>query len=69
MRIRKWICRKFGHRFDRIELAVLDVMQNKARNRIDYEGMTVLCKRCKVPFSYTKYMVGLYENPAEMDLV
>ena len=47
----------------------LDIMQNVAINKEDFKGKTINCQRCKVPCSYTKNMVGLYENPAEMDLV
>lgn len=68
-KINKWLCRKFGHKFDIVELTMLDIMQNGAINKADFKGKTINCKRCKVPCSYTKNMVGLYENPAEMDLV
>ena len=67
-KINKWLCRKFGHKFDPIELAVLDIMQNYAINKNDFRGKTILCKRCGMPCCYTN-MVGLYENPDEMDLI
>ena len=62
-KLNKWLCRKFGHTFDCVELATLDIMQNVAINKKDFKGETINCKRCGVPCSYTKGMVGLYENP------
>ena len=68
-KLKKWICRKIGHSFDSAELQVLDIMQNHAINKNDFAGETIICKRCGVPCSYTEGMVGLYENPAEMELI
>lgn len=68
-RFKKWLCRKFGHKFDLVEKTMLDIMQNSAINKEDFRGKTINCKRCRVPCSYTKGMVGLYENKDEMDLV
>lgn len=68
-RIKIWLCRKFGHSFRQVELTALDLMQNYAINKENFKGETILCKRCKTPCSYTKNMVGLYENKAEFDLI
>ena len=68
-KIKNWMCRKLGHKFDSAELMTLDIMQNVAINKNEFKGKTINCKRCGVPCSYTKGVVGLYENPAEMDLV
>ncbi len=67
MKFKKWICKTFGHRFDSIELAMLDIMQNGAINKKDFAGKSIDCKRCDVSCSFTNGVVGLYENPAEMD--
>ena len=67
-KLKRWICRTFGHKFDSVEVMVLDIMQNYAINKNDFKGKTINCQRCGVPCSYTnKGVVGLYENPAEMD--
>lgn len=68
-KIKKWICRKFGHKFDFAEKMTLEIMQKVAINKNDFKGETILCKRCKIPCSYTINMVGLYENKDEFDLV
>jgi hypothetical protein len=68
IKLKKWLCRKFGHKFNHAELMTLDIMQNHAINKHEFRGETINCKRCGVPCSYTE-MVGLYENPDEMDLV
>ncbi len=68
-KLKKWLCRKFGHKFDIVELIMLDIMQNGAINKKDFAGRTINCKRCGVPCSYTDNLVGLYENPAEFDLI
>ena len=68
-KLKRWICRTFGHKFDSVEVMVLDIMQNVAINKSAFKGKTINCQRCKVPCSYTKGMVGLYENSAEMDLI
>lgn len=64
----KKLCKYLGHKFDPMELVLLDIMQNKSENREDFRGKTIICKRCNTPCSYTN-MVGLYENEAEMDLI
>lgn len=67
--LRKKICKWFGHSFDSVELLALDIMQNEALNKEVFKGRTINCKRCKTPCSFTKNMVGLYENEAEFDLI
>lgn len=52
LRIRKWMCRKFGHTFDEIELVMLDIKQNSAINKKEFQSETILCKRCGVPCSF-----------------
>ena len=66
-KLNKWLCRTFGHKFNPVELAVLDIMQNVAINKEQFKGETIKCKRCGIPCSYTKGMVGLYENKDEFD--
>lgn len=68
LKLKKWICKKFGHRFDSVELLMLELMQNCAENKNDFRGKTIPCQRCHVPCSYFQ-QVGLYENEAEMDLI
>jgi len=63
MKIIKWMCRTFGHKFDHVELTVLDIMQNYAINKDAFRGKTINCKRCGTPCSYVENVVGLYENP------
>ena len=52
-RVRNIMCRIFGHTFDLIELAMLDIMQNGAINKESYKDEFVTCKRCSNEFSYT----------------
>lgn len=62
LKLKKWICKKFGHSFDSVDFAMLEIMQKVAINKKDFAGETIICKRCKVPCSFTEGIVWHYLN-------
>ena len=68
-KIKKVLCKWFGHKFDDAELMTLNLMQNHAVNKKAFAAETIRCKRCGIPCSYRPDVIGMHENPAEMDLV
>lgn len=52
-KLNKWICKKFGHKFNDIEMLMFEI-EAKAVNYEAFKDETIQCKRCKALFGHKK---------------
>lgn len=50
--MKKWICKKFGHKFDEIAWVIFEI-ESSALNREDFKDSTISCQRCGAIFKHT----------------
>ncbi len=50
-KINKWICKKFGHKFNDI-LMLMFKIEHEAINREVFKDETIQCQRCKTVFNH-----------------
>ena len=51
MKLKKWLCKKFGHKFNHI-LSLMFKIEHNSVNREQWKDQTIECERCGAIFKH-----------------